>query len=203
MAPETQINIANIVPCTLAEGPGKRFAIWVQGCPLRCAECCNPDMLSFDGGTPTTIGKLSQQIIDSKSLGVEGVTLIGGEPFAHAEALAELTAYIQQAGLSVMVFSGFTLTELKEMNEPAATAFLQNVDLLVDGRYDRSQPDTSRRWVGSKNQQVHFLSDRYSPTDDTWKAPDTLEVRWDGRNLVVNGFPAKSAVGLWKRGSGN
>ena len=44
---------AQIVPCTEAEGPGARFALWFQGCPLRCPGCCNPEMLPFEGGTLT------------------------------------------------------------------------------------------------------------------------------------------------------
>lgn len=193
------VNIAQTVPCTEAEGPGKRFAVWVQGCPLRCAECCNPEMLSFDGGTPTRQDELLAEILQSRSLGVEGVTFIGGEPFAHAAALALLAKDVRSAGLSVMVFTGYTLQELQAMADDSVEALLQQVDLLVDGRYDRAQPDTSRRWIGSANQQIHFLTNRYSPQDVCWKSADTLEVRWDGRELSVNGFPAKSAVGLWKR----
>lgn len=197
------INIAQTVPCTEAEGPGKRFAIWVQGCPLRCAECCNPEMLSFEGGTVTSIGTLMTQILTSQGENeIEGITLIGGEPFAHAGQLAKLSEKVQQAGLSVMVFSGYTLTELQETDDLDIIRFLRHIDLLVDGRYDRTQPDASRRWIGSRNQKIHFLTDRYSETDACWKTADTLEVRWDGKELVVNGFPAKSAVGLWKRGGG-
>src|ERR1051325_4163119 len=49
------LNVAQIVPVTDAEGPGRRFALWFQGCPLRCPGCCNPEMLPFAGGTPTTL----------------------------------------------------------------------------------------------------------------------------------------------------
>ena len=45
------LSVAQIVPHTEAEGPGVRFALWFQGCPLRCPGCCNPEMLPFDGGT--------------------------------------------------------------------------------------------------------------------------------------------------------
>ena len=196
-----RIQIAQILACTEAEGPGRRFAIWVQGCPLRCAECCNPEMLSFEGGTSIVIDNLIGQILESRSLGIEGITLIGGEPFAHADALSKVAAAARDAALSVMVFSGYTLAELKEIDEPAVHEFLSHIDLLVDGRYDRTRPDTKRRWIGSTNQRVHFLTNRYSADDAFWSSANTLEVRWDGRELVVNGFPAKSAVGLWKRGS--
>ena len=60
-------------------------------------------------------------------------------------------------------------------------------------------PDTRRRWIGSTNQQIHFLSDRYRADDPRWQFSNTLEIRLTGRELSVNGFPARSAVGLWKR----
>ncbi|MBY0459994.1 MAG: radical SAM protein, partial [Gemmataceae bacterium] len=53
---ELTMSIAQVVPCTEAEGPGKRFAIWFQGCPLRCPGCCNPEFLPFKGGQTRTLG---------------------------------------------------------------------------------------------------------------------------------------------------
>ncbi len=183
---------------TEAEGPGQRFAIWVQGCPLRCLECCNPEMLTFEGGRDVEIDQLVAEILAARDSGIEGITLIGGEPFAHAAPLALLAREVREAGLSVMVFSGYTLTELHQMDDEAVQRLLSETDILVDGRYDKTQPDTTRRWIGSRNQQVHFLTDRYSPDDVCWSTRDTLEVRWDGRELLVNGFPAKPAVSIWR-----
>ena len=42
-ADDLTMQIAQVVPVTEAEGPGKRFAVWFQGCPLRCPGCCNPE----------------------------------------------------------------------------------------------------------------------------------------------------------------
>ena len=194
------VRIAAVVPCTQAEGPGHRFAVWVQGCPLRCADCCNPEMLFFDGGTLTSVGDLLGQIFDAQSAhNIEGITLIGGEPFAHAEPLARVAEAVKQAGLSVMVFSGFTVEELHAKRDPPTNRLLATTDLLVDGPYDRNRPDTTRRWIGSTNQRVHFLSDRYSPDDAFWNQSDTLEIRLEGTDVLINGFPAGQAASLWKR----
>src|SRR4051812_11728950 len=77
------------VAATEAEGPGLRFALWFQGCPLRCPGCCNPEMLPFEGGTPLTLaevlGRLDAAVAEH---GVEGVSLLGGEPLAHAAGAA-------------------------------------------------------------------------------------------------------------------
>jgi anaerobic ribonucleoside-triphosphate reductase activating protein len=127
--------------------------------------------------------------------GIEGVTLLGGEPFAHAAAAAAVARAARELGLSVMVFSGYTLEELR--SRPEAGELIALTDILVDGPYDRERPDTVRRWIGSTNQRIHFLTERYS-FDQEWKRKNTLEIRVLGREITVNGFPAANAVGLWK-----
>jgi anaerobic ribonucleoside-triphosphate reductase activating protein len=197
---EVVLSVAQVVPVTEAEGPGVRFALWFQGCPLRCPGCCNPEMLPFTGGTPVTVAEVVRQIEEAaREAGVEGITFLGGEPLAHAAGAAVLARALRERGLTVMVFSGFTLEEARQMPDPAVAELLALTDILVDGPYLREQPDTTRRWIGSTNQRIHFLSDRYRADDPRWRRPNTLEIRLRGRELTVNGFPGKSAVGLWKR----
>ena len=202
MLPDIILQIAQIVPHTEAEGPGCRFALWFQGCPLRCPGCCNPEMLPFEGGRAVALGVLVEQIEEAaRSHGVEGVTLLGGEPLTHAAGAAALARAVRQRGLTVMVFSGYTLEEARRMPDPAVADLLSLTDILVDGPYLREQPEARRRWIGSANQRIHFLSDRYRADDPRWLLPNTLEIRLRGTELTVNGFPARSAVGLWKRPS--
>jgi anaerobic ribonucleoside-triphosphate reductase activating protein len=192
--------IAQIASATEAEGPGKRFAIWLQGCPLRCPGCCNPQMLPFLGGEPTLVDELFERMKTARrELGVEGLSLLGGEPFAHAEGLAALAEISQAANYSVMVFSGYTLDQIESLPGDGPKRLLEHTDILVDGPYVSELPEPTRRWVGSSNQVVHFLTDRYRANDPIWKLPNTLEIRLVGGELSVNGFPAKSAVGLWRQ----
>jgi anaerobic ribonucleoside-triphosphate reductase activating protein len=177
-----------------------RFALWFQGCPLRCAGCCNPEMLPFEGGTAMTAGAVLAQVEQAaREHGVEGITFLGGEPLAHAAGAVVLARALRERGLTVMIFSGYTLEEGRAMSDPAVGELLSLTDILVDGPYVRESPDTSRRWIGSTNQRIHFLSDRYEADDPRWRMRNTLEVRLRGLELTVNGFPARSAVGLWKR----
>jgi anaerobic ribonucleoside-triphosphate reductase activating protein len=192
------MQIAQVVPCTEAEGPGRRFAIWFQGCPLRCPGCCNPEFLPFKGGQTKTLDEMSAWILQARNeSGIEGITLLGGEPFAHALSGAALATVSHELNLSVMVFSGYTLEDLHNRPEPEVAELLSLTDILVDGPYEREKPDTERRWVGSINQRIHFLSDCYS-FDSQWRKRNTLEIRVVGRDITINGFPAADAVGLWK-----
>jgi len=184
------LSIAQIVPCTEAEGPGRRFALWFQGCPLRCPGCCNPEMLPFEGGRSIPLVDVVQQLhCAAAEHGVEGITLLGGEPIAHAAGAGVLARETQALGLSVMVFSGYTLDEIHNMSDPAVTDLLEHTDILVDGPYIRELPETRRRWIGSSNQVIHFLTDRYRADDPCWQMRNTVEIRLADGELSVNGFP--------------
>jgi anaerobic ribonucleoside-triphosphate reductase activating protein len=128
---------------------------------------------------------------------IEGITMMGGEPFAHLAGAVELSHAARSLGLSVMVFSGYTIEELRARPEPEVAELIAATDILVDGPYDRENPDNQRRWIGSTNQRIHFLTERYR-FDDQWRKKNTLEIRVIGREISVNGFPSKDAVGLWK-----
>lgn len=182
-----QLRVGQIVEDTEAEGPGRRFAVWTQGCSLACPGCCNPHLFSVRGGTSVDVPDLVRRIAAVN--GIEGLSVLGGEPFQQPEAVGALCAGARSLGLSVMVFSGYTLEELKAMSAP-----LENVDLLVDGRYDGTKPDTQRRWVGSTNQQLHFLTGRGRADAPRFSAPNTVEIRLTREQLTVNGWPAASQV---------
>ena len=161
-------------------------------------------MLPFKGGEATEVHEIINQIKsamfdDDGNVQIEGLTFLGGEPFSHAEGLAEIATGAQSLGLSVMIFSGFVIEELRGKFDPHVDQLLAHTDILVDGPYLKDEPDPSRRWIGSANQRIHFLSNRYGEDDASWERSDTLEIRLNGNELTVNGFPAVKAVGLWKR----
>ncbi|ATB47251.1 4Fe-4S single cluster domain-containing protein [Corallococcus macrosporus] len=182
------LRIAQKVARTEAEGPGVRYALWVQGCPLRCAGCCNPEMFATERGTVEPVEALARQVLATP--GIEGLTLLGGEPFSQAGPAALLCERVRAAGLSVMVFTGYTLAELRAQGSEDVARLLATVDLLVDGRFEKEQPETARRWIGSRNQVMHFFTARYAPDDACFTAPNTAEVHFVGGRLVINGWPA-------------
>jgi len=181
-----------MVAVTEAEGPGARLALWVQGCSLGCPGCCNPHMFDPEGGRDVPVTEVAAEL-DRVLDRIEGVTLLGGEPFEQAPALAEVAREARRRGLSVVVFTGYTLEALRAGAVPGAEALLSETDLLVDGRYRRDEPESRRRWAGSTNQRFHFLTDRYRPGIEHPGAgePDrTVELRIgpDGR-MHSSGWP--------------
>ena len=180
------LKVAMVVPRTEAEGPGLRYAVWVQGCPLRCAGCCNPEMLEFAGGEARDP---EDMVEEACAAGVEGVSLLGGEPFAQADGPATLAEGARARGLSVMIYSGYTLAELRALAGEGPRRLLAAADLLVDGRFEARLRSQRRRFIGSDNQVLHFLSDRYRADDPRLAGGNTVELRLRGGELLLNGWP--------------
>ena len=154
------LNLARTLARSAVNGPGERFVLWVQGCPLACSGCWNPDTWSFARRDLRPVDALAATILATP--GIEGVTFSGGEPFAQAGALAALAAQVRAAGLSVFVFTGY---ELAALTTPSHRALLALTDVLVTGPYIAAARATGLTWRGSANQQVHFLTHRYGPGD--------------------------------------
>lgn len=189
------LNIASRLPCTEAEGPGRRAALWVQGCDKRCHGCCNPGYLRIE---PRELVQ-ADEVVDwleaaHREHDLEGITLLGGEPMLQAKGLAHVAQGARRLGLSVMVFSGYTTKELDALHLPGSDVLLRATDVLVDGPYESTLPDRHRRWVGSTNQRFHYLTDRYDATiegrDETVERTVEWRIRSDG-TVFMNGWPTR------------
>lgn len=180
------LDLYKIIPQTEVEGPNKRFCIWVQGCKKHCLGCWAKETWEFGIGKNYSVEELFQLIKAQKD--IEGVTFLGGEPFEQAENLSKLAQKVKEIGLSVVCFTGYTIEELRNKNSSAITALLENIDLLIDGGFEKENFDLSRPWVGSSNQRYIFLSDVYSP-DTIKKYTNKVEVRISrGGKLEINGM---------------
>lgn len=183
--PELSVRLGSWVERTDAEGPGSRTAYWVQGCSIRCPGCFNPHLWTERGGTLYSTAELADRVPSD----VEGITLLGGEPFEQPGPMADLARRVQARGQTVMAFTGYLLEDLRAGGDPDVRALIDHTDLLVDGPFLRDEVDHSRPWVGSRNQRFHALTDRYADLIATLEAPDRLEIRVTTAGEVrVNGW---------------
>ncbi len=113
-----QGRIHSIETCGAVDGPGLRYIIFTQGCPLRCKYCHNPDTWKFSDGQETTTEELIKDIVKYKpfmAASKGGVTISGGEPFAQPEFLKDLLIKCKEAGLHTAVdTSGFVDLKIAE-----------------------------------------------------------------------------------------
>lgn len=144
--------MAGVVPESIVDGPGIRFAVFVQGCPHGCPGCHNPQTHSFEGGEVRRIEELFDQFCRDPLL--KGVTLSGGEPFCQAAPLAELAKLVHGAGKDVAVYTGYVYEDLLAMEDPGVQDLLAETDLLIDGPYVEAQRNLELRFRGSENQRL-------------------------------------------------
>lgn len=180
------LRVHRIIPRTRVEGPGLRFCIWVQGCHHRCEGCFARDTWDPDMGREVSVENVIAQLRGTE--GIQGITLLGGEPMEQAEGLCRVAEAARAAGLSVITFTGNTYEDLLARKDPAVTQLLALTDVLVDGPYRKEEPEDTRPLVGSKNQRFLFLTDRYCQADmDALR--NAFEVRVDEKgHIQINGM---------------
>ncbi len=154
------MNIAHIEETSLIYGPGIRFVIWVQGCSIRCKDCWNKEMWSFENKDIISTNQIFDKIKNTPQ--IEGVTILGGEPFDQYDELFVLVKNIRKTNLSIILYTGYLLSELEKNNKRGILDF---IDILITGRYDKRYRTIRGGLIGSSNQEIHFCTDRYTIND--------------------------------------
>lgn len=156
----TELRLYGAEPNSIVDGPGLRYAVFVQGCSHACPGCHNPDSHAPDGGQLTRIADI---MADIRSNGlVHDVTLSGGEPFEQARACAELARQLKAESYGLWVYTGYRYEDLRARADAGAGtpeadaigALLDAADVLVDGPFVEAQRSLDLRWRGSANQRI-------------------------------------------------
>lgn len=184
---ENVVNVGVFQPCTEAMGPGRRTCLWVRGCSIRCQGCATPEYLTRRADADETVDALWKQILEAHiRYRLEGISFSGGEPFEQARSLAILAARAHEAGLSVVCWTGYYRERLEGSLAPTgASDLLRHTDLLIDRPYIALKKADALPLRGSTNQQLHFLTDRYTIQNIGEEA--TIEAKVAGDGLVAVG----------------
>ncbi|MBQ6529077.1 MAG: anaerobic ribonucleoside-triphosphate reductase activating protein [Clostridia bacterium] len=177
------MHIANIKTCDIANGPGVRTSLFVSGCTHHCPGCFNAVAWDFDYGEVYT-EKTKAQILDTlRPDFIDGISLLGGEPMEpeNQGPLLELlrTMHAEMPGKTVWCYSGYTFEELTgqvpSRSRCACTdEFLEQIDVLVDGRFVEEKRDISLRFRGSSNQRLLDLKASLKEGKPVWWRDDPL-----------------------------
>lgn len=190
------IRINSYIPMTNVEGPNTRFCIWVQGCSIHCKGCANSTMWDKTGGTVYDTMELINLIKTYKDK-IDGITWLGGEPTEQIKAVTEVSKAVQNMGLSVLVFTGYEYSQLKDNLD--FQELIKYVDILIDGQYEQDKADYSRAWVGSSNQKYYFLSDRYNESDITaYKNKFEVRITPDNKIIITGMGNYKKLAGMMR-----
>ncbi len=133
------------------DGPGIRFVVFMQGCPLRCKYCHNPDTWELNAGTETTVEELLRQYESCKEFYTKGgITVTGGEPLLQIDFVTELLEAAKSKGIHTCIdTSGITFTEA---SRPKFDRLIKSLDLvLLDIKHIRDEEHTELTSHSNRN----------------------------------------------------
>ncbi|MHA1766536.1 MAG: 4Fe-4S single cluster domain-containing protein [Promethearchaeota archaeon] len=184
MNKENLLNIAKIIENSYANGPGLRSVIWFQGCNFHCKGCYNKELWPFIKKNQYTPKQLVEVILKNKK--IEGITLSGGEPLLQYPALLDFLKLIKKTRLTVVCFTGFYFNQIKNSK---MKDILNYIDIIIAGSYIEDLKTNFNSLISSSNQELIFLSDKYSYKDI--KDEQLIEIFIDDKEIQITGFPSK------------
>ncbi|EUJ21802.1 anaerobic ribonucleoside-triphosphate reductase activating protein [Listeria kieliensis] len=148
--------IADYKPFNFVDGEGVRCSLYVSGCPFHCEGCYNKAAQSFKYGEPFTEELLDQIVADVGHESVQGLTLLGGEPFLNTETCLTVVKKLREVygnSKDIWSWTGYTFEEMLQETEDKLE-LLSLIDVLVDGRFEQSLFDPNLAFRGSSNQRI-------------------------------------------------
>ena len=143
----------NIISDSIVDGEGLRTVLWVQGCNHRCEGCHNPSTHDYNKGKVVDIDVIANEL--SKTLNYNDLTISGGEPFDQPEELLELINRLKvdyNFNGNIWVYTGYLLDDIL-INEKKYN-LLKEIDVLVDGRFEKNKRVYDIPFKGSRNQRI-------------------------------------------------
>ena len=161
------MNYAEIKYCDVANGPGVRTSLFVSGCSHHCPGCFNEIAWDFNYGKPFAQDTIDSIIESLKPDYIQGLTLLGGEPFEYSnqKGLLPLVRQVREVlpQKDIWCFTGFLFDKdiienmckrWKETNE-----LLSYIDVLVDGRFVEELKNLNLKFKGSENQRTILVNE--------------------------------------------
>ena len=137
----------------IADGPGVRVSIFMQGCTFNCKNCFNPETHDFNGGKEFTDDTIARVLELCENENIEGLSILGGEPM-HPKNIDGTTKLAKEfkekyPNKNIWVWTGFLFD--KDLKDKEVMKY---INVLVDGQYVDELHDPKLKWKGSSNQRV-------------------------------------------------
>ncbi|WP_304678088.1 anaerobic ribonucleoside-triphosphate reductase activating protein [uncultured Limosilactobacillus sp.] len=152
----SQQYVADYKPFNFVDGEGVRCSLYVSGCPFKCPGCYNRAAQNFHYGQPYTQELEDQIITDLSQSYVQGLTLLGGEPFLNTQVCLRIVKRVRKEfghEKDIWSWSGYTWEELMKESDDKLE-LLHYLDILVDGRFLLAKKDLTLQFRGSSNQRI-------------------------------------------------
>ena len=150
------MNYFQITKCDMLNGDGIRVVLWVAGCAHHCKGCQNAYTWDPCAGIPFT-EDTKKELFDALAQDyISGITFSGGDPLfpGNRATIADLIREIKQRfpQKTLWLYTGYRYEELKSF--PEVQPVLNDIDVIVDGKFVEDLKDDDYKWAGSTNQRV-------------------------------------------------
>lgn len=150
------MKIAGFYDESISNGLGWRAVLFVSGCPHHCPGCHNKEAQDFNYGEEFNEEEILERIKENSIL--NGITISGGEPLCK-ENIPGVLKFIRDVKeirpeFNVWCYSGYTLDQLIDRNDEETNKCLNEIDVLVDGRFVEEKKDPTLKFRGSSNQRI-------------------------------------------------
>ncbi|MDG3085443.1 anaerobic ribonucleoside-triphosphate reductase-activating protein [Vibrio hannami] len=154
------MNYSQYYPIDVVNGQGTRCVLFVSGCIHQCKGCYNKKTWSLDSGLPFTQEMEDQIINDLNDTRIKrrGLSLSGGDPL-HPDNLTAVLQLVKRVrsecpGKDIWAWTGYILDELTAVQKEV----VEQIDVLIDGKFEQEKADPSLKWRGSSNQVIHYFN---------------------------------------------
>ncbi|MFA6941646.1 MAG: anaerobic ribonucleoside-triphosphate reductase activating protein [Clostridiaceae bacterium] len=150
---DKKIRLAGMIHESLVNGPGIRRVFFSQGCRHNCDGCFNPETHSFAGGKEYNMDDIIRDIKDNPM--IKGVTFSGGDPFQQGDKFSYLALKLKENNINIWCYTGYTYEFiLDNLSRPGWVNLINNIDVLVDGRFQMDKKEEGLKFKGSINQRI-------------------------------------------------
>lgn len=181
------MRIARIAAPVTTLGPGRRVALWVQGCTLGCTGCASRDTWSDRAGSDVPVEEVTRRLVDAVDAhSLQGVTITGGEPLQQATAVTAVLRGVttRRPALDVLLFTGYPPTVARSRG----AGVLDRCDVVVAGPY-RPGTTGAHPLLASDNQELLVLTERGRRRLAQLPVRRPLQVTAHDGDLYVVGLP--------------
>ena len=150
------MNYHNITKDDMLNGEGLRVVLWVSGCEMRCIGCHNPETHPANSGVLFDEQAENELFEALKPDYIDGITFTGGHPLMECNRPMIFLLVNKFRDLypnkTIWLYTGYTWEEIQSM--PDAKVIVDQIDVLVDGKFILYLKDNNLEWCGSSNQRV-------------------------------------------------
>ncbi len=152
------MKIAGLYKNDIVDGEGFVVSCWMQGCPIMCKGCHNPQTWDPNGGTEIEIEQLINEILEAIPANgiMRNFSVLGGEPLATYNVIStyEIIKAVREhfPNIKIFLWTGYLYENVKEI--PFVNRIFPLIDVLIDGPFKLEERDITLRYRGSINQRV-------------------------------------------------